>query len=318
MRAILRTFIKVIVLNLFYLQAFGGGIGLKEKPVKSDGKDTYIFTNDLISDPGVLTYCSSLIKIPDKLFIHLSTLRNSSTVYELEEPMYLSLFVKGQLFWTSTESIVNLPSSGYRCIDCQPTDKDCDEINNFEGENVFSSIFELNSTRLENLIITSYGNCQNTNLKVSFIVTNDIGEPYETSEPIWDCLGAPRIDFLMCNQTCDDSTTGYGLITSGNDSENDGEKEGDNNEDQEGRGRSLKTKFQKSVINFNPNPFTDFINFKADSELENILIRDISGKIVFQEQKHRLVISTSSWKPGIYIITYSNGIEIVSEKLVKL
>jgi hypothetical protein len=73
-----------------------------------------------------------------------------------------------------------------------------------------------------------------------------------------------------------------------------------------------------------PNPFDDMVNIRLadpDSLLSQIMIYDVTGKLVYQEiprlQMNKMEIDTSGFPSGIYILTVQCPGEVYSTKLIK-
>jgi hypothetical protein len=63
-------------------------------------------------------------------------------------------------------------------------------------------------------------------------------------------------------------------------------------------------------INVYPNPATEFINISSAKQIENIILFDVSGKIVINTKvnSNQTQISLNAVNPGVYIL-YINGID---------
>ena len=63
-------------------------------------------------------------------------------------------------------------------------------------------------------------------------------------------------------------------------------------------------------VNVFPNPCSDLLSISADSEFTSVLLRDVSGKVLFSQnnQTRDLILDMTSFPNNIYILElYTNG-----------
>jgi hypothetical protein len=80
-------------------------------------------------------------------------------------------------------------------------------------------------------------------------------------------------------------------------------------------------------LNMFPNPVNDILHieyFSLVNENIQIIVMDISGKIIYEQSKNILAgeqhldIDISTWSSGYYLLNISNGVENVPAKFLKL
>ena len=74
-----------------------------------------------------------------------------------------------------------------------------------------------------------------------------------------------------------------------------------------------------SGITIYPNPLNDFVNINAKENIENIIIYDVSGKIVktFQVNATQTQLNLSSLANGFYFMKISSNTGFKLEKIIK-
>ena len=77
--------------------------------------------------------------------------------------------------------------------------------------------------------------------------------------------------------------------------------------------------YNQNKIHIYPNPANDFVTIESYRELGDIIIKDITGKIIYQfaTNNKNIQINTSQLTEGYYFIVISNQEGILSEKLIK-
>ena len=70
-------------------------------------------------------------------------------------------------------------------------------------------------------------------------------------------------------------------------------------------------------VSIYPNPTSDVLNISTNSnDLSELIIKDITGKIVFNQNfNSKIIINTENYAKGVYIIDVRNNLGIVSEKI---
>lgn len=86
-------------------------------------------------------------------------------------------------------------------------------------------------------------------------------------------------------------------------------------------GTGLSSMIEKDKITIYPNPAHDFVNVKLkDQNINHILIRDITGKVVFETQSHfnsgEVQIPINQLQNGVYVLQLMSGNEVGSSKFV--
>ncbi|MBN2167580.1 MAG: T9SS type A sorting domain-containing protein, partial [Marinilabiliaceae bacterium] len=79
------------------------------------------------------------------------------------------------------------------------------------------------------------------------------------------------------------------------------------------------TKIESDLVNIYPNPFRNSITIKSESEIESVVIYDLSGKTLINNQLAKQnTINTNSLSKGVYLIEIKmrNG-KINTKKIVK-
>ncbi len=82
-----------------------------------------------------------------------------------------------------------------------------------------------------------------------------------------------------------------------------------------------ETKLNNSVVSIFPNPTKDIINVNIEGSGEapvSLSIYNVLGKLVYLEKnvKHKVVINSSTWLSGVYIISLQQNESIISRKII--
>lgn len=75
--------------------------------------------------------------------------------------------------------------------------------------------------------------------------------------------------------------------------------------------------FDKSKVIIYPNPAKDYLNIQFENEITELIIIDITGKIVFSQKENSNSINIEKLEKGIYIVKLSSSKGTQSVKLVK-
>ena len=77
--------------------------------------------------------------------------------------------------------------------------------------------------------------------------------------------------------------------------------------------------FAQNKLRIYPNPANDYVTIESYRELGDIIIKDITGKIIYQfaTNNKNIEINTSQLTEGYYFIIISNQEGVSSEKLIK-
>lgn len=79
--------------------------------------------------------------------------------------------------------------------------------------------------------------------------------------------------------------------------------------------------FDGEEITIYPNPFVDIVNFINTSDYNEIIITDISGKVIFQKDLYTeniISVNLQGTKEGVYLVKLSNDISETKRKIIKM
>ena len=67
-----------------------------------------------------------------------------------------------------------------------------------------------------------------------------------------------------------------------------------------------------------PNPATDYIRINSNIGVENLIIRDIAGRVVIEKNNLSSSerIELGGFKSGIYLVTMKKGNSVTTQKLI--
>ena len=73
-----------------------------------------------------------------------------------------------------------------------------------------------------------------------------------------------------------------------------------------------------SLIHLAPNPATDQLNIQSDIELEELIVRDVLGQTIMQEEVISPQIQIANWNVGVYYISFKTEKGIWTTSFIKL